>query len=153
MDWDLKFPEHCRHYFSRWKRSSKNTGSTFRYDLRFKRVQIWQISNHRCLYHCDYPISKKRTPDSEFSRRQGVCSRRQRCQFWCFPWIQTFWTRYFAESGAGFSPYRYGHPLISFEKGSWQPAPPTYPWHLFSFHIILPNLTEWSSTENTMLPF
>ncbi len=32
--------------------------------------------------------------------------------------IQTFWTRYFAESGADFSPYRYGHSLINFENGS-----------------------------------
>ncbi len=32
--------------------------------------------------------------------------------------IQTFWTRYFSESGADFSPYRYGHSLISFENGS-----------------------------------
>jgi hypothetical protein len=32
--------------------------------------------------------------------------------------IQTFWTRYFAESGADFSPHRYGHSLINFENGS-----------------------------------
>jgi len=32
--------------------------------------------------------------------------------------IQTFWTRYFTESGADFSPYRYGHSLINFENGS-----------------------------------
>ena len=32
--------------------------------------------------------------------------------------IQTFWTRYFAETGADFSPYRYGHSLINFENGS-----------------------------------
>jgi len=31
--------------------------------------------------------------------------------------IETFWTRYFAESGADFSPYRYGHSLINFENG------------------------------------
>ena len=38
--------------------------------------------------------------------------------------IQTFWTRYFAESGADFSPYRYGHSLINFENGSQlNPAP------------------------------
>lgn len=38
--------------------------------------------------------------------------------------IQTFWTRYFAESGADFSPHRYGHSLISFENGSQlNPAP------------------------------
>jgi len=30
--------------------------------------------------------------------------------------IQTFWARYFSESGADFSPYRYGHSLIDFEK-------------------------------------
>ncbi len=32
--------------------------------------------------------------------------------------VQTFWTRYFAETGADFSPYRYGHSLINFENGS-----------------------------------
>jgi len=32
--------------------------------------------------------------------------------------IQAFWTRYFTESGADFSPHRYGHSLISFENGS-----------------------------------
>jgi hypothetical protein len=32
--------------------------------------------------------------------------------------IQTFWARYFTESGADFSPHRYGHSLISFENGS-----------------------------------
>jgi len=32
--------------------------------------------------------------------------------------IQTFWARYFAESGADFSPHRYGHSLINFENGS-----------------------------------
>jgi hypothetical protein len=32
--------------------------------------------------------------------------------------IQTFWTRYFTESGADFSPHRYGHSLINFENGS-----------------------------------
>lgn len=32
--------------------------------------------------------------------------------------VQTFWTRYFGASGADFSPYRYGHSLISFENGS-----------------------------------
>jgi len=32
--------------------------------------------------------------------------------------IQTFWTRYFTQSGADFSPYRYGHSLINFEIGS-----------------------------------
>jgi hypothetical protein len=32
--------------------------------------------------------------------------------------IQTFWTRYFAESRADFSPHRYGHSLINFENGS-----------------------------------
>ena len=31
--------------------------------------------------------------------------------------IQIFWTRYFTESGADFSPYRYGHSLINFENG------------------------------------
>ena len=31
--------------------------------------------------------------------------------------IQTFWTRYFTESGADFSPHRYGHSLINFENG------------------------------------
>ena len=36
--------------------------------------------------------------------------------------IQTFWAHYFAESGADFSPHRYGHSLISFENGS-QPKP------------------------------
>jgi hypothetical protein len=38
--------------------------------------------------------------------------------------IQTFWTRYFTESGADFSPYRYGHSMINFENGSQTtPAP------------------------------
>jgi hypothetical protein len=38
--------------------------------------------------------------------------------------IQTFWARYFAESGADFSPHRYGHSLINFENGSQlNPAP------------------------------
>jgi hypothetical protein len=32
--------------------------------------------------------------------------------------IQAFWTRYFTESGADFSPYRYGHSMINFENGS-----------------------------------
>jgi hypothetical protein len=32
--------------------------------------------------------------------------------------IQAFWARYFTESGADFSPYRYGHSLINFENGS-----------------------------------
>jgi len=36
--------------------------------------------------------------------------------------IQAFWARYFAESGADFSPHRYGHSLINFENGS-QPKP------------------------------
>ncbi|MEE9121328.1 MAG: hypothetical protein V3U56_08565 [Syntrophobacteria bacterium] len=31
--------------------------------------------------------------------------------------IEKFWTRYFAETRADFSPHRYGHSLISFEKG------------------------------------
>jgi hypothetical protein len=31
--------------------------------------------------------------------------------------VQTFWTRYFTESGADFSPHRYGHSLINFENG------------------------------------
>ncbi len=31
--------------------------------------------------------------------------------------VQTFWARYFAESKADFSPYRYGHSLINFENG------------------------------------
>ena len=31
--------------------------------------------------------------------------------------IQTFWSRYFAESGADYSPHRYGHSLINFENG------------------------------------
>jgi hypothetical protein len=35
-----------------------------------------------------------------------------------FRTIQTFWTRYFTETGADFSPYRYGHSLINFENGS-----------------------------------
>lgn len=30
--------------------------------------------------------------------------------------IQSFWARYFDESGADFSPHRYGHSLIEFEK-------------------------------------
>jgi hypothetical protein len=32
--------------------------------------------------------------------------------------VQTFWARYFTESGADFSAYRYGHSLINFENGS-----------------------------------
>ena len=32
--------------------------------------------------------------------------------------IQAFWARYFTESGADFSPHRYGHSLINFENGS-----------------------------------
>jgi hypothetical protein len=32
--------------------------------------------------------------------------------------VQTFWARYFSESGADFSPHRYGHSLINFENGS-----------------------------------
>jgi hypothetical protein len=32
--------------------------------------------------------------------------------------IQTFWSRYFSESKADFSPHRYGHSLINFENGS-----------------------------------
>jgi CHAT domain-containing protein len=32
--------------------------------------------------------------------------------------IQAFWAHYFAESGADFSPHRYGHSLINFENGS-----------------------------------
>jgi hypothetical protein len=32
--------------------------------------------------------------------------------------VKTFWTRYFAESKADFSPHRYGHSLINFENGS-----------------------------------
>ena len=31
--------------------------------------------------------------------------------------VQTFWARYLAESGADFSPHRYGHSLINFENG------------------------------------
>jgi len=31
--------------------------------------------------------------------------------------VEKFWARYFAETGADFSPHRYGHSLISFEKG------------------------------------
>lgn len=31
--------------------------------------------------------------------------------------VEKFWVRYFAESGADFSHHRYGHSLISFEKG------------------------------------
>jgi hypothetical protein len=31
--------------------------------------------------------------------------------------VETFWARYFAESGANFSSYRYGHSLINFENG------------------------------------
>jgi hypothetical protein len=34
-----------------------------------------------------------------------------------FRGVQTFWARYFAKSGADFSPHRYGHSLISFENG------------------------------------
>jgi hypothetical protein len=30
--------------------------------------------------------------------------------------VQTFWMRYFSKSGADFSPHRYGHSLITFEK-------------------------------------
>jgi hypothetical protein len=38
--------------------------------------------------------------------------------------IQTFWAHYFAESGADYSPHRYGHSLINFENGSsTNPAP------------------------------
>ena len=32
--------------------------------------------------------------------------------------IETFWTRYLTESGADFSPHRYGHSLISFDNGT-----------------------------------
>ena len=32
--------------------------------------------------------------------------------------VERFWTRYFEKSGADFSPHRYGHSLISFEKES-----------------------------------
>jgi len=32
--------------------------------------------------------------------------------------VQTFWTRFFTESRADFSPHRYGHSLINFENGS-----------------------------------
>ena len=32
--------------------------------------------------------------------------------------IQTFWAHYFGESGADYSPQRYGHSLINFENGS-----------------------------------
>ncbi len=32
--------------------------------------------------------------------------------------VERFWARYFAQSGADFSRHRYGHSLISFEKGS-----------------------------------
>jgi hypothetical protein len=32
--------------------------------------------------------------------------------------VQAFWTHYFAQSGADFSPHRYGHSLINFENGS-----------------------------------
>ncbi len=32
--------------------------------------------------------------------------------------VEKFWARYFAKSGADFSRHRYGHSLISFEKGS-----------------------------------
>lgn len=31
--------------------------------------------------------------------------------------VEKFWARYFAKTGADFSPHRYGHSLISFEKG------------------------------------
>jgi hypothetical protein len=34
--------------------------------------------------------------------------------------VQTFWARYFSESGADFSRHRYGHSLISFENESQQ---------------------------------
>jgi hypothetical protein len=38
--------------------------------------------------------------------------------------IQTFWAHYLAESGADYSPHRYGHSLINFENGSsMNPAP------------------------------
>jgi len=30
--------------------------------------------------------------------------------------VKTFWMRYFSKSGADFSPHRYGHSLITFEK-------------------------------------
>ena len=36
--------------------------------------------------------------------------------------VQAFWARYFTESGADFSPHRYGHSLINFENGP-QPKP------------------------------
>jgi hypothetical protein len=32
--------------------------------------------------------------------------------------VQAFWTHYFTQSGADFSPHRYGHSLINFENGS-----------------------------------
>jgi len=32
--------------------------------------------------------------------------------------VERFWSRYFGKSGADFSPHRYGHSLISFEKES-----------------------------------
>jgi hypothetical protein len=32
--------------------------------------------------------------------------------------VQTFWARYLTQSGADFSPHRYGHSLINFENGS-----------------------------------
>ncbi len=35
-----------------------------------------------------------------------------------FRTIQTFWAHYLSESGADFSPHRYGHSLINFENGS-----------------------------------
>jgi hypothetical protein len=35
-----------------------------------------------------------------------------------FRTIQAFWAHYLAESGADFSPHRYGHSLINFENGS-----------------------------------
>ena len=38
--------------------------------------------------------------------------------------IQAFWAHYFSESGADFSPHRYGHSLINFENGSQVKQPP-----------------------------
>jgi len=38
--------------------------------------------------------------------------------------IQTFWGHYLAESGADFSPHRYGHSLINFENGSQPKSAP-----------------------------
>ncbi|HUL30084.1 MAG TPA: hypothetical protein VLZ03_06470 [Thermodesulfobacteriota bacterium] len=37
--------------------------------------------------------------------------------------IQAFWAHYLAESGADYSPHRYGHSLINFENGSQNPLP------------------------------